>query len=200
MKAPVFVLAGFALCGAARDCSAATLTFAGGLPYAQPFPGATTDYIGNTYLAFIMDQPGHFDYTTQYLLGAYFRVMLFTGSQSLLTGVVPDIRWFHELGEVRFSQHNSGELPAGSYLLTVWGENSEWDWMDYGYVPSAPFEGSEVPGPPGYRITMNGDFRPVSIWGGQPDGSFRITNLPESDTLALAAAALAVLSFRRRLP
>lgn len=126
--------------------------------------------------------------------------MLFTGVQGQITGAVPDIRWFWDLGEVRFVVTSSGDLPAGDYLLTFWGQNTLWDWMDDGYVANSRMElPLDIPGIPGFQVTLNGDFRPVSIYEGQTDGSFRITNfVPEPGTLTIAGAVLLVSGIRRR--
>ena len=194
LLAVITVFAGVCVSG-----EAATLTFRGGLDYNEVTPANPVRRMGITWIQLSFDQPGHIDYTTRYILGDYFRVGLFIGTQEHLSGPVLDPRWFQELGEVSFVATSSGDVPAGDYLLAIWGENTEWDWRDNGYTGSMPIDGGlDIPGTPAFQLAVNGDFRPVSIWEGRPDGSFRITNLPEPGVAGLSVGAAIVLSMRRR--
>ena len=184
------------------NVAATTLSFSGELDIGFPFPDAPYLIMGITYLQFVMDQPGHFDYSTTYRGGDFFRVSLFTGTQGTIIEPL-DYRWHHySLGEGRLVGSSSGDLSSGHYLLTVSGENVEWSWSINGYEVLSPLEEqTDVPGSPMYTLALNGDFRPVSLWEGQLDGTFRVTNysdVPEPGTLSMAGAALAALSFRRR--
>ena len=157
--------------------------------------------MGLNYVQLRFDQPGHLDYTVNYLGGDYFRVMLFAGVQGLISGLPPNPpSWFQELGEVDFVVTSSGNLPAGDYLLTFWGENTYWNWLDDNYAVNSRMElPLDVAGRPGFDVSINGDFRPISIYEGQPDGSFRITNfVPEPGVLTLAGVGLVALWRRSR--
>jgi hypothetical protein len=90
----------------------------------------------------------------------------------------------------------TGIMPIGSYLISIQLSESEWIYDEEGFGPVGP------QGDPGqwsmYRVTVSGDIRPIAMWRGQRDGTFKIQPLPEPSVAFAVVIGLGVLQRRRQ--